>query len=270
VPHDSDLEPARFSGNMVHECPEGGVQDDKSGRHGGAGDPRPSEATGVPEGASDTTMSRALLGWGLVLSVVAVWCISALGIGVNFAHSFWEWLPIFAFGGGVPALFLWQANRVLAPRRDNRLGPSANNQEKELLQALVECGELTPITAALHTSLTADEAAQMLEILAGSGHLQIRVEDGLQAYALREPDRRGLPGNLRQSAAPPTLDDPLSEWEFEVLALLASGRTNREIARDLFVTVGTVKSHTSNIYGKLGAKNRAEALAKARIARLLK
>jgi len=48
------------------------------------------------------------------------------------------------------------------------------------------------------------------------------------------------------------------------LALLASGRTNSEIARDLFVSVGTVKSHVNNIYRKLGARNRAEAIARAR------
>jgi DNA-binding NarL/FixJ family response regulator len=130
----------------------------------------------------------------------------------------------------------------------------------------------------MRTSLTADEAAEMLEKLAGKGHLQLQVEEGIQSYALREPDRRSLPGSLQQTAAPGSaaaetslpLDEPLSERELEVLVLLASGRTNREIARDLFITVGTIKSHTSNIYGKLGAKNRAEALAKARIAGLLK
>ena len=60
------------------------------------------------------------------------------------------------------------------------------------------------------------------------------------------------------------LEDPLSERELEVLTLLATGKTNSEVAGDLFVSVGTVKSHTGNIYRKLGAKNRAEALARAR------
>lgn len=63
---------------------------------------------------------------------------------------------------------------------------------------------------------------------------------------------------------PEPLDDPLSEREREVLAVLASGRTTSEAARDLFVSVGTVKSHTANIYRKLGAKNRAQAIARAR------
>jgi DNA-binding NarL/FixJ family response regulator len=63
--------------------------------------------------------------------------------------------------------------------------------------------------------------------------------------------------------APVPLDDPLSEREREVLAVLATGKTTSEAARDLFVSVGTIKSHTSNIYRKLGARNRAEAIARA-------
>jgi ATP/maltotriose-dependent transcriptional regulator MalT len=65
------------------------------------------------------------------------------------------------------------------------------------------------------------------------------------------------------------LDDPLSERELEVLELLASGHTNAEIARALFVAIGTVKSHTGNIYRKLDAKNRVEALGRARELKLL-
>jgi DNA-binding CsgD family transcriptional regulator len=68
---------------------------------------------------------------------------------------------------------------------------------------------------------------------------------------------------MRSTTTAP-LDDPLSEREREVLAVLASGRTTAEAARDLFVSVGTVKSHTANIYRKLGARNRAEAISRAR------
>jgi ATP/maltotriose-dependent transcriptional regulator MalT len=71
-------------------------------------------------------------------------------------------------------------------------------------------------------------------------------------------------GAQRRLGARNQLDEPLSERELEVLSLLASGRTNSEVARDLFVSVGTVKSHTGNIYRKLEVKNRAEALARAR------
>jgi len=60
------------------------------------------------------------------------------------------------------------------------------------------------------------------------------------------------------------LADPLSERELEVLDLIAAGLTNREIADRLFITVGTVKRHVNNIYGKLQAHHRAEAIARAR------
>jgi DNA-binding CsgD family transcriptional regulator len=237
-----------------------------------------SEPGGRDDGAPSATTTRDLAVRGLAAVGVALWCVSVLAIGVNLAESAWEWAWIFGFGTVVPALFLWQVGRLLTPGRGLSL-PSAKDQEKELLKALAERGEITPINAALRTSLTADEAADMLDKLAGKGHLQLRVEEGIQSYALREPDRRGLPGTPGQTAAaagladaeaPLPLDEPLSERELEVLALLASGRTNREIARDLFVTVGTIKTHTSNIYGKLGARNRADALAKARNVGLLK
>ncbi len=44
---------------------------------------------------------------------------------------------------------------------------------------------------------------------------------------------------------------------------MALGRTNAEISRELFVAVGTVKAHASNIYCKLEANNRSEAVSKA-------
>jgi LuxR family maltose regulon positive regulatory protein len=65
------------------------------------------------------------------------------------------------------------------------------------------------------------------------------------------------------------LIEPLSAREREVLRLLASGRTNQEIARDLSVALTTAKKHISNIIGKLGVRNRTEAIARARELRLL-
>ena len=56
---------------------------------------------------------------------------------------------------------------------------------------------------------------------------------------------------------------PLSEREREVLEAVASGATNREIAQRLFLSPHTVKEHTSSLYRKLGARNRAEAVQKA-------
>jgi LuxR family maltose regulon positive regulatory protein len=60
------------------------------------------------------------------------------------------------------------------------------------------------------------------------------------------------------------LVEPLSQRELEVLHLIALGRTNKEIAQQLFVAPGTVKAHTSSIYRKLDVANRTEAVARAR------
>jgi LuxR family maltose regulon positive regulatory protein len=58
--------------------------------------------------------------------------------------------------------------------------------------------------------------------------------------------------------------ESLTDREIEVLRLVALGRSNSQVARELFVTVGTVKSHLHTISGKLGAANRVEAVALGR------
>ncbi|MBN1400186.1 MAG: hypothetical protein JXA74_05075 [Anaerolineae bacterium] len=60
------------------------------------------------------------------------------------------------------------------------------------------------------------------------------------------------------------LVEPLSERELEVLQLIAAGYSNAEIARQLYIALGTVKRHINNIYGKLDVRSRTQAVAKAR------
>jgi LuxR family maltose regulon positive regulatory protein len=68
---------------------------------------------------------------------------------------------------------------------------------------------------------------------------------------------------------PPPLVEPLSEREIEVLQLIAEGLTNRQIGERLFISPGTVKAHTSNIYGKLDVRSRTQAVARARVLNIL-
>jgi two-component system response regulator DesR len=71
---------------------------------------------------------------------------------------------------------------------------------------------------------------------------------------------------LGHTIFPPQDDQPgplLSPREREVLDLIAGGATNREIAATLFLSPHTVKEHTSSLYRKLEARNRAEAVVRA-------
>ena len=86
------------------------------------------------------------------------------------------------------------------------------------------------------------------------------------AIALR---RRSNPllTNTEAPLAAPSGDDPrqaqLSERELEVVDLIANGFTNGEIGKRLFISEETVKSHLRNVLARLGAKNRAHAVALA-------
>jgi LuxR family maltose regulon positive regulatory protein len=67
----------------------------------------------------------------------------------------------------------------------------------------------------------------------------------------------------------PTLNEPLSQREIEVLLLMAEGYKYKEIAARLVVSINTVRHHTRNIYGKLDANNRTQAIERAKELNLL-
>ena len=85
----------------------------------------------------------------------------------------------------------------------------------------------------------------------------------LAAFETREPagacQTQPLSPDTHTSVQP-ALVEPLSERELQVLRLLESSLTQREIADQLYVSVNTVRSHVQHIYGKLGVHSRIEAL----------
>src|SRR5262249_51447025 len=77
-----------------------------------------------------------------------------------------------------------------------------------------------------------------------------------------------LQAEKKESSASPLME-ALSERELEVLRLVAPGLSNPQIAEHLYLSVGTVKRHVYNIYGKLEVTGRVEAVSRARELKLL-
>ncbi|MFB7337322.1 response regulator transcription factor [Streptomyces adustus] len=106
------------------------------------------------------------------------------------------------------------------------------------------------------------------------------IEAGATGYLLKDAPRDELFTAVRAAAEGRTVlspavasrlvsavrapgGEPLSAREREVLALVARGTPNREIARELFISEATVKTHLTHLYAKLGVKDRAAAVATA-------
>jgi DNA-binding NarL/FixJ family response regulator len=98
-------------------------------------------------------------------------------------------------------------------------------------------------------TLGAEPLRRELELLAQRGRLELD----------RAPDAPG-PVDPRVAVLEKT---GLSAREIEVLTLVATGRTNRQIADELFITEKTAGHHVSNVLGKLGVASRVEAAALA-------
>ena len=87
--------------------------------------------------------------------------------------------------------------------------------------------------------------------------LAISQEVGMRTLAQRVADRQQQLGSQPQSI--PAYPDGLTQREVEVLRLIARGKSNSQISRELVVAEGTTRRHVSNIYAKIAVTNRAEA-----------
>ncbi len=85
------------------------------------------------------------------------------------------------------------------------------------------------------------------------------IHDGLSGHLLPAPAQ--FPLNT-DSDRP--LIDPLTTREWEILVLIAQGFSNQQIAEQLVISVGTVKGHINHTLSKLGARNRTQAVVRAR------
>jgi DNA-binding NarL/FixJ family response regulator len=96
--------------------------------------------------------------------------------------------------------------------------------------------------------------------LAHAGGDLVALAEGRAVLARLEP---GADTRLGRARAAHRVES-LTDRELEVLRLVALGRSNRQIAAELYLALGTVKAHVHAICGKLGAQNRVEAIARAR------
>jgi LuxR family maltose regulon positive regulatory protein len=140
----------------------------------------------------------------------------------------------------------------------------------------------------LHIKGEADQAldalARVLALAEPGGYVQTFVERGAPlrrllvaasarglapAYVARllsaSADRAAVPTPVPAGPhAPASLVEPLSARELEVLRLLRTDMTSREIADELYVSVNTVRTHVRHVYEKLGVHHRADAVQRAR------
>ncbi|HGD4859278.1 TPA: DNA-binding response regulator [Streptococcus agalactiae] len=107
-----------------------------------------------------------------------------------------------------------------------------------------------------------------------SGYFQRAIRSNVDAYVLKDRSVADLMKTIQKvlsggkGYSPELMENvisnPLSEQEIKILSLIAQGKTSKEIACTLFLSNGTVRNYTSNIFDKLGVNNRLEALKIAR------
>jgi DNA-binding NarL/FixJ family response regulator len=108
----------------------------------------------------------------------------------------------------------------------------------------------------------AEIGCAVLAAAAGQAILDPGVQQRLLSAAARAAGSPGSPGAAQVPGPPGALPggDDLTPREAEVLRLIAAGASNREIARALFVSEATVKTHVNRIFAKTGSRDRVQAM----------
>ncbi len=123
-----------------------------------------------------------------------------------------------------------------------------------------------------------ERLANAVSLAASAGYRRVFLDEGETLATMLEQVRHAAPDFVSQllgrlshegDTAPLALPEPLSKSEREILRLLNNGATNQEIADKIGTTVGTIKWHLNQVFGKLQVRNRTGALARARQLKLL-
>lgn len=144
--------------------------------------------------------------------------------------------------------------------------PACDQETRHYAQKMIDTLKLSSEAKPNHATHTAapdwDALMQVIN--------QIQTRLASPVHALPVEQRNGAATSPHHphadhTGAPPnqSLVEPLTDRELEVLGLLADGLSNQAIADELIIAVGTVKSYTSHIYGKLAVANRTQAIVRA-------
>ena len=140
-----------------------------------------------------------------------------------------------------------------------------------LLQSMAYQGkqDLAHALVALKHALELAEPHGFMRVFLDEGApmIQLLIHARSRGFALHYITKL-ISGLSKTGAALPDISqpliEPLSDRELEVLRLVAEGKSNQQIADALIIARGTVKKHLNNIFGKLGAQNRTQCVARAR------
>jgi DNA-binding NarL/FixJ family response regulator len=108
-------------------------------------------------------------------------------------------------------------------------------------------------------------AEKLFEAIRAAGRGEYFLLPSITAKVIAEFARLPKPATIKAM----DLEEPLSPREYEILKLVATGVSNKEIADRLVISEGTVKNHLSSILSKLGVKDRLQAVLKARELKIL-
>jgi len=167
-----------------------------------------------------------------------------------------------------------QAIEVAARERPNVVVMDVRLPDGSGVEACREIRSQLPETRMIMLTSYADEEAVLASILAGASAYLLKQTRGQQLAEAVEAVARGeslldpqvtmrVLDQVRNMAAGASADkkSQLTENEYKILKLIAEGKTNREIASDIYLSDKTVKNYVSSILSKLNLKRRSEAAA---------
>ena len=141
--------------------------------------------------------------------------------------------------------------RIRASHPQTRVVVLTTYSDDESIIGALQAGALGYLTK---DATRAEIGRAVLAAAAGQAVLDPEVQQRLLSAAVRAPAAPSAAG-----AADPA-DTDLTPRESEVLRLIAAGKSNREIARALFVSEATVKTHVNRIFAKTGSRDRTQAM----------